>query len=266
MDMWFELHRYEPGQPWFSPEYCQWMAKGKFPVMMAEQRPEIPNSHALPVDELLEKYTMPGFNPRFWMTSSLAWMFLAAIDAGATKIGLWGVDMSATEEYGDQRSGCHRLAELADSRGIEVGIPSESDLFCHRPLYGVDEITHGSIKALARLREFQRRHAAAVQLAQQHTMEAQALAGAMDQLKYSTDTWTDRSRQYTAVRNYAPAPQPRVLVPVPPADPAELIAGDPTGGLTAYERDLLADNKKQAALEEAAAGARAAMVGSHAAR
>lgn len=89
VDMWWELHRFEPGQPWFSPEYCQWMSKLNVPVMMAEVRPEIPTSCALPHEALVAKY-----GPYFF-TSSLAWMMATAIEAGATKIGLWGVDMAA---------------------------------------------------------------------------------------------------------------------------------------------------------------------------
>ena len=89
VDAWFELHRYEPGQTWFSPEYCQWMAKFPGPVYMSEVRIEIPNSQVLPVEALVEKY-----GPYFF-TSSLSWMFAMAIEAGATTIGLWGVDMAA---------------------------------------------------------------------------------------------------------------------------------------------------------------------------
>lgn len=89
VDAWFELHRYEPGQPWFSPEYCQWLSKRECPVFMAEPRPEIPRSEVLPVDALVAKY-----GPYFF-TSSLAWMFATALEAGATKIALYGVDMAA---------------------------------------------------------------------------------------------------------------------------------------------------------------------------
>src|SRR5438128_804640 len=73
---WFELHRYEPGQTWFSPEYCQFLAKHPGPVYMAEHRPEVPNSVVLPVDYLVNKY-----GPYFF-TSSIAWMMAMAIEQG----------------------------------------------------------------------------------------------------------------------------------------------------------------------------------------
>jgi hypothetical protein len=98
----FELHRWEPpviGRPdqqvpWFSPEYCAWLAKFKGPVYTTEVIPDIKNSTRLPREMLIEKY-----GPYFW-SSSLAWMLALALEQpGIQEIGLWGVDMSAVEEY-----------------------------------------------------------------------------------------------------------------------------------------------------------------------
>ena len=66
-NVWWELHLYEPGTPWFSPEYCEFLKQHPC-VMVAEERPEIPNGKTLPVDDLLKKY-----GPYFF-TSSIAWM------------------------------------------------------------------------------------------------------------------------------------------------------------------------------------------------
>lgn len=183
---WFELHRYEPGQTWFSPEYCQFLAKYPGDVYMAEVRPEIPNSKTLPVDELVAKY-----GPYFF-TSSLAWMMAMAIEEGATSIGLWGVDMSATEEYGYQRAGCQYFAQIAAAMGIEVGVPPESDLFRPPPLYGVSEIDHGQIKLLQRKRELQGRLASVQQELEIKRNEMFFLQGAIDDMAYMASTWTDK--------------------------------------------------------------------------
>lgn len=183
-DVWLELHRYEPGQPWFSPEYCQFLARYPGPVYMAEKRPEIPNSVVLPVADLVAKY-----GPYFF-SSSIAWMMAMAIEAGATKIGLWGVDMAATEEYGYQRAGLQYFAQLAIAKGIEVGVPPESDLFRPAPLYGVSEIEHGQIKLLARKRELQQRIAMAQAQAENSKCEVHFLQGALDNNEYMTKTWT----------------------------------------------------------------------------
>lgn len=191
VDMWWELHRFEPGQPWFSPEYCQWMSKLNVPVMMAEVRPEIPTSCALPHEALVAKY-----GPYFF-TSSLAWMMATAIEAGATKIGLWGVDMAATDEYGYQRAGCQFFAQIAKAMGIEVGVPPESDLFRPNGLYGVDEVLHCNIKSLARKREIEQRLANAQQVAQNALNETHFLRGALDDMTYQMATWLDK-REFTS--------------------------------------------------------------------
>lgn len=155
--------------------------------MMAEQRADIPASQAIPADELVAKYGA------YFFTSSLAWMFVMAMEMGATKIALYGVDMAASDEYAEQRSALHHFGLIAAARGIEVGVPPESDLFRPRPLYGVDEIKHSSIKLLARQRELESRRLDAQQRAHNAQMEAQFLSGALDDLKYQTATWADRN-------------------------------------------------------------------------
>lgn len=215
VDAWFELHRYEPGQPWFSPEYCQWLAKFPGPVFMAEKRPEIPNSTTLPINDLIAKY-----GPYFF-TSSLSYMFALAIDAielereqetkegkphSHSAIGLWGVDMSATEEYGYQRAGCQYFSMLAKAKGIEVGVPPESDLLRPPPLYGISEVDHARIKITARRRELQQRLANAQQQADQFRAEVMFLQGAIDDLNWAENTWTGS----TVAREYVEPP----LVPV----------------------------------------------------
>ena len=90
---------------------------------MIDPPPEIPNALAYPVNDMVEKY-----GP-FFFTSSLSWMFAQALEReGVEEIGLWGVDMSAHEEYGLQRPGCQYFITLAMQRGIKVTIPPESDL------------------------------------------------------------------------------------------------------------------------------------------
>lgn len=88
-EAWVELHRYEPGQPWFSPEYCQFLANYPGPVWMAEKRPEIPNSIELPLVQLIQKYSP------YFFTSSLSYMMAMAIECEFKRIGLYGVDMAA---------------------------------------------------------------------------------------------------------------------------------------------------------------------------
>lgn len=182
-EAWVELHRYEPGQPWFSPEYCQFLNKYPGPVWMAEKRSEVPNSIELPLVELIQKYSP------YFFTSSLAYMMAMAIEAQFKSIALFGVDMAAASEYKDQRLGCQFFALIAKAHGIEVGVPPESDLFRPAPLYGVSEISHARIKITARRRELEARVANALAAQQQAKDETLFLRGALEDMEWNEMDW-----------------------------------------------------------------------------
>ena len=89
---------------------------------MIEHRPEIPTSVPYPKVEMLEK-----FGVDFW-GSTLSWMMALALTTGAEEIALYGVDMSAEEEWGDQRKDLKHFITIARSCGVKVTLPPESDL------------------------------------------------------------------------------------------------------------------------------------------
>jgi hypothetical protein len=190
---WMENHRFEPqipgmigsGKPWFTPEYVEALVRFKGPVFMNDPLPpEIPHAIPLQAVELAEKY-----GPFFW-TSSLSWMFAMALETpGVTEIGLWGVDMSAHEEYGLQRPGCQYFITLAMQRGIKVTIPPESDLLQPPFWYGVTENTPMAIKLRARRTELTTRHQGVKQQLVALNNEDNFLAGAIDDLDYMEKTW-----------------------------------------------------------------------------
>lgn len=180
---WFELHRWEPGQPWMSHDYCKFLENFHGDVFTSTPVDSVKNSRQMDVNHLVERY-----GPYFF-TSSLSWMFAMAIEAGATTIGLWGVDMAATEEYGYQRAGCQYFATLAKSLGIEVGVPPESDLLRPSPLYGICETSHNWIKCTARQRELTERLQKAQQQFAQSQQEMQFLQGALDDQQWNMQTW-----------------------------------------------------------------------------
>jgi hypothetical protein len=191
VDEWFELHLWEPGQTWFSPEYCQWMKNlPSHGVKLWTGAPvsDLPGSEVYPAEEMLNR-----FDPNRWFcSSSLFWMMARAISIGATKIGFWGVDMAAGEEYQMQRAGIHYLTYIAKNLGIEVGIPHESDLFTPRFRYGIDEWTHVFRKTRARKAELEIRVRDAESLVQAKTNEVHFLKGALDDLEYMGQTWVDK--------------------------------------------------------------------------
>jgi len=202
-DAWFEVHRYLPtlpGQvgapgtkPWFSAEYHAFMQQMKGPVFMSQADPSIPNASRIPFEALIEKY-----GPYFW-TSTLAYMLAMAIDtlqdraAAGEKvgIGLFGVDMAASEEWAYQRPGCQHFVGLAMSMGIDVILPEESDLMRPPTMYGIGELSPRHIRYMAKRAEI-----AAVlgQLAAQHdeiikkTMQFKGMLGEID---YTLGAWTD---------------------------------------------------------------------------
>ena len=224
-NIWFEMHRYEPGQTWFSPEYCQFLRDHPC-VVVGKLRPEIPNGIELDWQRMLATYS------DLFFTSSLAWMLAHAIDvivaAGTpvgSKIGMWGVDMAATEEYEAQRAGCHYFSIIARQRGIEVGVPPTSDLFRPRFLYGLDEHTHAFVKIRAREQELQQRLAGAEQGLQQRVQEVSFLKGALDDLGYFKLTWPNKDERVeppvTAlpVGMFAPVPASPLVAAVAASEP-----------------------------------------------
>lgn len=254
-DAWFELHRWEPGRigiaesqkQWFSPEYVAWMAQRdprECPVWMFEPVPEIPASRALPIDDLVGKYGS------YFFTSSISIMIACAIEdilearekikaaattalAGGAKnfaapppdeIALFGVDMSATEEYGYQRAGCQHFLLIAADLGIRVTVPPESDLLRPMPIYGIVEHSHWHIKNTARMRELTQRLAAAEATELNARNTAHFLRGAIDDLKYQMETWgEDRTGQGVHPTLLAQMPSVRAAViatqPAPPPTP-----------------------------------------------
>ncbi len=196
VDAWFETHLYEPGQPWFSPEYCQWLAAlpGRGVTLWVGHEnaaKQLPGAQVVPHEAILQKYD----DCHWFCTSSLFWMMATAIEAKPTKIGFWGVDMAANEEYEMQRAGIHYLTYIARAQGIEVGCPPESDLFTPRFKYGIDEWTHSFRKIRARSAELSNRRNGAVQRMKEAEQEMTFLSGALDDIKYMGDTWAAKDER-----------------------------------------------------------------------
>jgi hypothetical protein len=226
----FEIHRWEPPwgptgpKEWFTKDYIAFMAGLKCPVYMIEPVPEIPASVAYPKDAMLEK-----FGP-FFFTSSRSWMFALAIAEGATEIGLWGVDMSAEEEWNFQRSGCHYFIALARAMGITVTLPPESDLIRPPPLYGFREVDPMHVKLLVRDKELSDRMAAIQNDIQRLNNEFHFLQGARSDNTYHLKTWiADPLALKLAYQN--PNPNPPMQMPSLMAEGVRDLARKPNGHL-----------------------------------
>ena len=192
----FELHRWEPGKPWFAPAYVEFLKGFRGPVYTGGPVAEIPNHQVYPLERVEAEFSS------YFLTSSLALMCALAIleieDArkarangdGDDVIGFWGVDMAAAEEYGYQRAGCQHFILEALRRGIGIYVPPESCLLRPMPVYGISEWGHSYIKLTQRAREFN----AAIQEAnaerEKINLKIAALAGSLEDLNYMVSTWT----------------------------------------------------------------------------
>lgn len=137
VDAWFELHnldrKYVPGnEPYVG-------ALAKHPrVYLAYPDPRLPNGIVLPKDDIYRFYGNPMFLDSF-MQSQVSYMLAMAIMQKPDKIGLWGIDMAAGDEYSTQRPGCHFFFIEAQKRGIEIVAPPQSDILEPLPPYGYKE-------------------------------------------------------------------------------------------------------------------------------
>ena len=202
-DVWFEPHRWLPTapglpgapgtRPWFSADFHTFLGAHKGPVFMSEVQPTIPSSVRIPFEDLIAKY-----GPYFW-TSTIAYMIAMAIDALQDRaargeqvaIGLWGVDMSATEEWSYQRPGCQHFIGLAMSLGINIVLPPESDLMRPPTMYGIGEHNPRHIALLAR-----KVHAEAQKAQMQHKngiiiKNMMKLDGILQEIDYTLQSWSD---------------------------------------------------------------------------
>lgn len=186
-DVFFEIHSMELiDRELTYGLFKAWMQNQKKLILQKADDPRFPNAIAYPLEDMLAKYG------RYFFTSSIAYMLALAIDSKPEAIGIWGVDMSATDEYGYQRAGCHYFLQKAHEAGIKVIVPPESDLLEPLPLYGFKEENRQWRKMNARKLELegilgglrQKRIDAA-------TQETRYL-GALDDLNYMMNTFPNK--------------------------------------------------------------------------
>lgn len=221
-DVWFELHRwlpYKPGQigapgtrNWFSPEFTAFLQQFDGPVFMTEARAKM---DALPFEELCAKYGRPHENipesvpfpygyltkkhgPFHW-TSQITLMLAMAIEELAPRaaagervaIGMFGVDMSATEEYAYQRPACQHFLGMAKALGIDIMLPPESDLMQPTTTYGLGEHSPRHVKFRERLMELEQLKQNLSQTAQNAAMSLKSVEGQILAFNYMLSVWTD---------------------------------------------------------------------------
>ena len=160
---------------------------------MAEAHADIPSSVRIPFEHLIQKY-----GPYFW-TSTIAYMLAVAIDELAPRaqagekvaLGLWGIDMSSTEEWNYQRPGCQHFVGLAMSMGIQVVLPVESDLMRPPTMYGIGEMNPRHIRLLARRAEAEANRCALTQQHDEIIKRTMSVTAQLAEMDYMLSCWTD---------------------------------------------------------------------------
>lgn len=185
-DYFFEIHALDTTmrEPQYTQngyvEFCRKHPK----IYMQEARPEYPGAIVYPKDEMFRE-----FGPYFF-TSSLAYMLALAISKKPEAIGLFGVDMSAGDEYGYQRAGCHYFIQEAKKRDIDLVVPFESDILEPPPPYGYREADRMWWKMNTRWKELHGKASAInAQIADLKNQSA-ILSGAMEDVQYVCNTYT----------------------------------------------------------------------------
>jgi hypothetical protein len=182
VDAWFEVHSLDRKDvPENRPYYDKLRAHPRVYVSAPDRR--LPDAMVIDEKPLIAKY-----GPYFF-TSSLSWMMAKAIEAKPERIGIWGVDMSASDEYGYQRAGMHYFMQKAEEAGIPIILPAQSDLAMAPPLYGWKEHWPMYWKLRESEKELESRINKAHKDIRRITEEQLVLRGAREYLEYVKNTW-----------------------------------------------------------------------------
>jgi hypothetical protein len=152
-DAWFEVHGTNllwPENKSYADKYIGWMRSLKCPLYMQDQQ-LCANAITIPKDQLVDE-----FGPYFF-TSSFAWMMAMAIQAGASEVALFGIDMASRDEYILQRPGAYHFFQEGARRGVKMWAPYESDIFQPPALYGYSDVSPYGRKMNARKAELTER-------------------------------------------------------------------------------------------------------------
>jgi len=119
-------------------KYVEEMAELDCPVYLQKQHPQVPNSVAYPLQEVVKEVTVGCLNKPYF-TNSISMMIALAIVEGYDAIHVYGVDMAQDTEYADQRPSCEYFLGMAAGRGIDIHVPKSSNLLKTKYVYGYED-------------------------------------------------------------------------------------------------------------------------------
>ena len=143
MDVCFEMH---PKRYWGQLPVMERLVNFNGTVYMQHHYKEVPNSKAYPRESIKEKYHWEPMGEKFYVTNTIVYMFLLALEKGYTDISFYGIHMSHATEYAYQRS-CISWAlgivhgYILMGKKYKITIPAESALLKAEYEYGYEEPT-----------------------------------------------------------------------------------------------------------------------------
>ena len=187
VDAWFEMHsldrKFCPGN---DPYIRALQTHSR--VYVAKEDARLPHAIVYPKDEIYKFYGNGPFLDTFFQ-SSVSFMLAMAIKLKPEVVGLWGIDMAAADEYGQQRPGCHFFFNEAHKLGVNIVAPPQSDILEPLPLYGYKEQLPMYWRQKARKMELRGRVQECDALINQKMHEKHMLEGSLQDIEYTNNTY-----------------------------------------------------------------------------
>ena len=192
---WFEIHLWDTNRIDMDADYIAFLKAISGPVYMIRPVPELPNSVAYPLQDMIRHFCKTRVSLSF-LASTVSYMIARAIVEVPQEIAFFGIDMAASSEYATQKPGCHYFIDKAEQLGIKVSAPAQSDLLIPLPPYGFCEEWPMFRKMDARRNELLSRKGAMQADHNKHATTANSIAsqislmdGAIDDNQYMLNTW-----------------------------------------------------------------------------
>ena len=143
MDVCFEMH---PKRYWGLQIVTDRLNDFGGRIVMQDHYDSIPKSEAYPREAIKAKYHLDAMGDNLYVTTTMVWMILQALEEGYTDISLYGVHMAHETEYAYQRSSMSWVLGIIhgwilDGKDYKLTIPEESQLLKAEYEYGFDEPT-----------------------------------------------------------------------------------------------------------------------------
>lgn len=133
----FEIHNPARWPKYEGPDYLDRLKALTVPLYVRAPIEGLPDAKLYPIEAVANHFALADRNADIF-TSSIAYLLALAIYEAPDRIGIWGVDMNAEEEWSYQRPATEFLVGVALGQGIAVEIAPQSSLCRANFVYGAD--------------------------------------------------------------------------------------------------------------------------------